>query len=436
MSQRWTKGITTRLIPLALALVALPLLSSCGGGGGEDVDEVVDKIAEAIEQPGMVYHAQGTDGSEVWIDAENEVFRRKEPAVEGGLTVVGEGWIQTAYDPASNEVVEDTFEPGETPRINHPMIYWTDALAALAFGRDLELIGRTTSDGREVIAIQATSPVVSEDTGEIVGNLIGRIEVDPVTYLTYSFQSRQQNSDGTTNTPAIQGVDPNARVIYTVSEMIPRDSLPDDFFSRAVVEDLVLSLADNLRAIESIGLDPLWVGELFQSPGGVIALPENNAILVGTTTQEASLHYSLLVPVSDTDVSDVPDSVIISLAGDPSLLSPPTFEQIGGTLPEQEDPLTWEGGEGTLYTSLLTPTDLCDPSSPNCVETPVALYRRLVFMVGDVAVQIEALARLSPGTPVDINGFNQVEGMVELAEALTLADIDALEAEADQAGSS
>jgi len=56
--------------------------------------------------------------------------------------------------------------------------------------------------------------------------------------------------------------------------------------------------------------------------------------------------------------------------------------------------------------------------------------------VGDVAVQIEALARLSPGTPVDINGFNQVEGMVELAEALTLADIDALEAEADQAGSS
>jgi hypothetical protein len=259
------------------------------------------------------------------------------------------------------------------------------------------------------------------DNNEVVGTLIGRVEIDPETYFPYSFQRREQRADGTTPTPQIEGLDPNRRIVYTTAELLPRETLPGDFFSAELVAEQVLSMVDNLREIEALGLEPLWLGEVYEGDGGILGLPEKDSIFVSPGATEAELHYALLVPASETEIEPLLDSVVIRLGTDVYQFGPPAIESFGGELPEQEELVEWEGGEGVMYTSLLTPTDTCRADDPDCIPTAAPLYRRLIFRRGETAVQIEAMARIAAGG-IDLNWFKQPEGLVQLAQALEVAD--------------
>ena len=99
--------------------------------------EIVERVEEAMREPGMIYHAIGDDGSELWMDVENEKFRRREASSDGSLTSVGDGWDRYRFDAIENQVfVEDANPEGPIrPRIDHPMILWLEALGRWPLGR-------------------------------------------------------------------------------------------------------------------------------------------------------------------------------------------------------------------------------------------------------------------------------------------------------------
>jgi hypothetical protein len=108
--------------------------------------------------------------------------------------------------------------------------------------------------------------------------------------------------------------------------------------------------------------------------------------------------------------------VIVRLARDPNAFVQPTIPEFGGTLPESESEVQVRGVTGRLFTSFLTPHDLgCDTGQ--CPETNARLYRRLVFLIGGTAVQIETFARVAASGD-ELNGYNSQFGIVALGETL------------------
>jgi len=395
----------------ALAGLLVVIAAGCGGGG-ESGEEIVERAEKAMNEPGMIYHAIGDDNSEVWMDVENEKFRRREAVSSGGLISVGDGWDRYRFDPIENQVfVEDANPEGPIrPRIDHPMILWAEALGALALGQELEVIGDTVADGRAVIALNARSPVTrgGEPTGAI---LVGRVELDPETYLPLAFEVTQEVPAGAT--PSQERV----RIRYTTSELIPRDDIPEGFFDQSVVEAQVLTTEESLRQLGDLGLTAYWLGEGYESQLGQLELPPINAVVTDPTTSMAELHYALIVSTG-TAGGGAPllDSVIVRLARDPNGFVPPTIPEFGGTLPESPREVEVRGVTGTLFTSFLTPSDLgCDGGE--CPETSARLYRRVVFLIDGTAVQIEAFARVG-STGDDLNGYNSEFGLVALGETM------------------
>lgn len=398
---------------LAAIVVAVVLI---GGGSGDEndvgsADDVAQKVAEAIREPGMVYNVGGNDGSLAWIDAEMQQYRRRDSAINGGTTSVGSGWTEISYDASTNTVTEDDTTPSasQRPRIDDPMVRWMDPLAALAFSNQLTLIGRTTADGKEVIALEATTLVV-DASGNVTGTLLGRVEVDAETYLPHAFEARQTLANGVTPTPGPEGLDP--RVLYT-SEFIERSTLPAGFFDRAVVEGQIETNQNKMEQVRELGLTPVWFGQYYDGkPYGELQLPPTVSVSTNDEGTEAEIRYALVSPTSVAT-----DAVIIRLAADPSRFTHPQIPQFAGDLPEDEETVALAGGAtATLYTSILTIDALPCPSG-GCPQSSAALYRRLVLQRGDTAVQIEVSPRiLADGT--DSNGFNSRDGIVSLAGVL------------------
>lgn len=409
-------GVAAVSVIAVLVVAAIVFLS---GDDNPSADEVTQKVAAALDQPGMVYHAQADDGTEVWLDFAGQKYRRQETTSDGTLISVGDGWERTSFDPFNNKLLTEDLSPSgdARPRIDNPAARWTDALAALAFGNQLTYVGRTFSGGREVIALQADSPIIGE--GDVItGTLSGRIEIDPDTYFPVAFERRTTFADGTTPTPNLQGQPVNKRIVYTTTEMLPADSLAADFFDKSVVDDQVLTVEENLAQIREQGLAPLWLGDPYLGDLGVLRLPEADNIVVVSAEERAEIHYSYIIQVSATTGQPLTDAVIIRLAKDASTFTPPVIPEYGGDLPEQRDAVTVRGADATLYTSLLTPADL--PCAGTCPPTLALLYRRLVFTVGDTAVQIETAARVDE-TGAELNKYNTRDGIIALAEALVEA---------------
>jgi hypothetical protein len=406
----------------AIALVAAAVLTvlalGCGGGGDPSGDDVAQRVGQTIQQPGMVYHAVQDDGVEVWVDANDQLYRKADAPTRGRLVSMGQGWLQTVYDPVQNAVAQkDNTPPGPaTPRINNPAVSWTDALAGLGFGNELQMIGKETADGIEVWVLRAKTPIV-DTNGNVTGSLAGRIEVNVSTNLPHAFERQETSVNGTTPTPDPNGLNPNRRIIYTTSEMIPRSSLAADFFDPSKVSSQVQTPAENLQKLRAIGLAPLWLGEQYLGPGGLLQLPVANSVTASASKKNGDIHYTLILPTSATNALQEANAVIIRLAADASTFTTPTITQFGGVLPEQTDTVTVNGQPATLYTSTLTPNDLPCPTG-NCAPSNAALYRRLDFAVGTTNVQLETSARID-SVGQDANGFNTKDGIIALAEALT-----------------
>ncbi len=395
----------------ALAGVLLAVVAACGGGGEESGEEIVERVADAVDEPGMVYHVVGDDNSEVWIDVENEKFRRREATSDGELTSVGDGWDRYTYDPFENQVfVQDANPEGPIrPRIDHPMVLWVEALGALAFGQELEVIGDTVADGRAVLALNARTPVTQG--GELSGaTLVGRVELDPETYLPLAFELSEEAPAGATPSQERE------RIRYTTSELIRRDDIPEGFFDQAVVDGQVLTTEESLRKLGDLGLTPYWLDEVYESQLGRLELPPIDAVVVDSTTNMAELHYALIVGAGGDGAQPLLDAVVVRLARDPNGFVQPIIPEFAGPLPEDTKDVEVRGVTGTLFTSFLTPFDLgCDTGE--CPPTNARLYRRLVFLIDGTAVQLESFARVA-ATGDELNGYNTEFGLVALGETM------------------
>lgn len=404
----------------AIVVAVVVLTGSNGGGGAGSAEDVAQKVAEAIRRPGMVYFADGSDGSLAWIDAENQLYRGRASVLNGGDIAVGSGWTEITYNSATNAVSEDDTTPvaSTRPRIDDPMVRWMDPLAALAFSDVLTVLRRETAEGIEVIVLEGSTRIV-DSAGNVTGTLFGRVEIDAATYLPHAFESRTVLASGVTATPPVEGLDP--RVTYT-SEFIERSTLPADFFDRSVVEAEIKTNETEMARVRELGLTPVWFGEYYDgTPYGELQLPPTVSVDIDEEEGTAAIRYAL---VSPTGVGS--DAVIIRLAADASGFTRPQIPQFAGELPEDEETVTLSAGRtATLYTSLLSIDALPCPSG-GCLSSDARLYRRLILERGETAVQIEVAPRVTDdGT--DINGFNSRDGIVALAEALVdvPAEIDA-----------
>ncbi len=418
---RWRRGAFALSAVMLLAALATGCGSGGGGGDNPTGEEVAAKVSEAINQPGMVYHAVASDGSEVWIDAADQMYLRTEATSQGTALSVGQGWQLTEYDPYQNAVTESNDQPNgaATPRIANPGGSWTEALSALSYGNSLQFVSKSTADGVDVYVVQALSPIVGANGG-LAGSLVGRVEVDVATNLPHAFERHQTDVSGATPTPGIDGLPANRRITYTTSEMIARSSLPENFFDKAQVAARVKTAQSELDAIRALGLTPLWLGESYDGSAGLLKLPEATSISSDPSSTSAVIHYSLMVPVSATETREQTDSVLIRLSNDATRFTPPVVPQFAGALPENKDSVTVDGAEATLYTSILTPNDLGCAAGDTCPQTDAKLYRRLVFTLGTTGVQIEASARIGAGGQ-DANLYNDPTAIVALAEALVEA---------------
>jgi len=406
MSRAW------QLAPLPAIVL---LFVACGGGGEQSGDDVAKKVAAAIQQPGMVFHTVAADGSEVWIDWENEAFRREEPVSGGGkLISIGAGWVETIYNPIDNELVsEDHTLDGPRPRIDHPMIFWLDPLSALALGQDLTVIGRTVSDGREVLALTARSPLLDENQQVTGGYLEGRVELDPQTYFPAAYEGRQVPPAGETPTQGNEGL---RRTVYSTAELVPRDSLAAGFFDISNAEAQVKTLDETINGLRQLGLEPFWLGPQYEGERGKLALPgETAGFDFNANAGTASFSYGLIVSVESREIF-ANDAVIVRLGPAGTDFGPPALDEFAGDLPEQRSEAMARGVPADSYVSFLSPADLGCPEPP-CPGGNIPLYTRLVFLVGETVVQIEAKARIDE-FGVDYNGYNNLDGVVALAEAL------------------
>jgi hypothetical protein len=247
--------------------------------------------------------------------------------------------------------------------------------------------------------------------------LVGRVEVDPETYLPLAFERSEDTPAG--ETPSQDRL----RVLYTTSELIPRDDLPEGFFDQAVVEAQVLTTDESLQQLADLGLTAYWLDEIYESSLGRLELPPIDAVITDPTTNTAELRYALIVSTdSEGGAAPLLDTVIVRLARDPNGFGPPTIPEFGGTLPEQAEDVEVRGVTGTLFTSVLTPFDLgCDTGE--CPPTEAHLYRRLVFLIDDTAVQIETFARVA-ATGDELNGYNTEFGIVALGETMIKVEVE------------
>jgi hypothetical protein len=404
-----------------IALLAAVLAASCGGGGDgkASAQEIVDRTAAAIRADGMVYHAKGSDGSEVWIDDAGQRYRALQPNGTELFTAVGEGWTETAYDPETNTVSSQERVLSGVPRINDPAILWFEPLSALANASDITNIGETQADGKTVFAVQTRTPVAAPGQTPSGRFLVGRLELDPNTYLLQAFERRLQLLPGETIDPgsvAGQLGTQNVRVRYEVSELIPLSGLPANFFDKSHVEEQVVTLEKVIAEIRDAGITPHWLGEQYDAGSPVLLL---QAVPGGAeydaNTGEATFLYGF-------EVGGVPtgEAVIIRLSLPGRAEFPqPSFPEFAPPLPEDTFEITVGGRPAAMGVSVLTPEAVC-PTLGTCPEADAPLFIRLQLQLDGASVQIETYARVDDSGK-EQNAYNTESGIIQLAEALTPA---------------
>ena len=435
---RITRETVLVLLGIAAAtLGAIVVILVVFAGGDDDKgtntnasgEELAEQVFEAMQAPGMVYHTVGAD-TETWLDIENGEFRERQVTADGDRLAIGVDWMKWQYDPSTNstsESDESLVSTDQRPRIDDPAIVWLEALGALAFAQELDVLGeRQSPEGKTVTVLEARSPII--ENGELTDRtLIGRLELEPDTLLLSAFERQERLPLGSTPQPEDPLNPTGRRIVYIVSELIPRSDLDDDFFSEQVVEDAVLTFEDKLQLARDLGIEPYWLGEEYEDAAGSLLLQPDAAGFVvdiplsGTDEEippEVQWHY--VTPTVDPEGQDVflGEAVIIKLwPAEQARFAPPAVEGFSADLPESRTDTMVRGVEATLLTSLLRVMDAPCPPGIECPESEAPLYHRLVAVIGDTAIQLEVHAKVDP-EGVDRNPYNNAEALTALAEAL------------------
>lgn len=408
---------------IAAVLVAGVALGGCGGGdAGEDA---VQRVLAVMDVEGMVYHAGG-GGGELWLDIDDQLYRSSDVTPDGVAIAVGDGYSRVRYDPVSN-AVQTTDEPIGgvlSPRIDDPAIAWMDALEQISFAERVTLLGeRVNAEGVTVIVLEGRSSVLvgGEESG---AELVAQLELDPETFLLVAFERRQDLPLGVAPDPDPTAFGALRRAVFTISELIPRSDLSDDFFSSDVVYAVVLTLESRLAKARELGIDPYWLGERYEDSIGVMALPpsESRFVVEGDLAdddgvRQTTFSYAIPAPGSEGEAITVGGAVLVKAwPADRSEAGPPTVPG-WASVPENVRELETARGAAVLFASVLTPNEAACPDGAECPDSNATLYHRLTITLGGTVVQLETHARVD-SEGVDQNPYNSADGIIALAEAL------------------
>lgn len=402
-----------------------------GDGSNLSGEELAQRVFDKMNEPGNVYHAVGAD-TETWLDIDAKEYRERQVTAAGDRVAVGSEWMRWNYDPSTNQTSssdDSLVSTDRRPRIDDPAINWLEALGALAFAQELDVLGeRTSAEGDTVLVLEARSPIV--ENGELTDRtLIGRLELEPDTLLLSAFERQERLPLDSTPAPEDPLNPTSRRVVYIVSELIPRSDLDDGFFSSQVVDDAVVTFEGKVEQARELGIEPYWLGDDYADEYGSLKLqPDENGFTVDVPVAgsdesippEVQFHY--ITPTVRPDGQEVflGEAVVVKLwPADKAQFAPPTVEGFGGDLPEGRQDVIVRGAEATLLTSLLRFNDVpCEGEEGlECPDSEAPLYRRLVVIVSDTAIQLEAKAVVDPDG-VDRNPYNSDDALTAIAEAL------------------
>ena len=330
---------------------------------------------------------------------------------------VGEGWTVWSLDSSQNEVEEEEVEP--------PVEYlsWTDnpavvlglsPLAMLAYGKDVEVVGEKEWEGRDVVVVESR-PIAEEVDIPEGATLVLSVELDRESHLVVATESQVIPPEG----EEVEDGDGVQRVVYE-TEFIPREELPEDFFSPEVLYDAVVTFEERLEEVRAMGVTPYWLGERFEAKEGKLALFSVLDVDADEERGEGTLRYSLQTP-QYASWDGLGDTVVIPRRAAGRGFEPPEVPPLG-LKPELKEEVTVQGQDAMLYTSELNPEAVpCAVGEP-CILPDVPLYHRLVVTLDDTAIEVEALAKASPEVGGDENPFNNREAILALARALEPAE--------------
>jgi hypothetical protein len=400
------------------AAAAGALAWGCGGDGpSADAEALMQAAVDAVIEPGMVFHAETGEGSEIWIDGERELFRAQSGEEGDSWFHVGvaEGWTLWSFDAWQNEVEKEQLEPPvDFPsRIDNPAILLGfSPLTVLAYGESVEVAGEKESEGRDVVVVETKSIMEGNDHPE-GSTSVWRVELDRESHLVVATEWSVIPPEGEGETEGDS--DDVHREVYE-TEFIPREELPEDFFSPQVLYDAVITFEERLEVVRALGITPYWLGERFEAKEGELVLSSVWDVHTHEDRGEATVRYSSLTPRYAIS-GGLGDTVVITLRPAGAAFEPPEMPPLGPK-PESEEEVTVQGHEGILYTSELRPEAVVCAVGLPCITPEVPLYHRLVVTLDDTTIEVEALAKANPEVGEDENPFNNREGILALARAL------------------
>lgn len=408
---------------VALGLVAV-LACACGGGDGTsaDAEALLQAAMDALIEPGMVFHVEADDGTEIWIDGERETFRMQvgEVGSDWFQIAVGGGWTVWSLNSQQNEVEKEEVDP--------PVEYleWTDNPAVvLGFGPppiqegdenvEVEVVGEKESEGRDVVVVEIREEMLEGDSDHPEGSTwVSRVELDRESHMFVATEWTVIPPEGEGEEEEDEeGVE---RVVYE-TEFIPREELPEDFFSPDVLYDAVVTFEERLKEVRAMGVTPYWLGERFKVKEGGLVLSSVWDVDVNENQGEASFGYILSNPESPS-MGNWDYEVRITLKPTEGAVFEPPEVPLPGPKPELEEEVTVRGQDAILYTSELNPEGVTCVAGEWCTLPDVPLYSRLVVTLGDTAVEVRTWSRLGEEEDADENPFNNPESIIALAEAL------------------
>jgi len=191
---------------VALGLVAV-LACACRGGTptptpsepSTDAEALVQAAADAVIEPGMVFHAKTDEGEgqigaeEIWIDGERERFRI-EIGEKGDIAFsmsVGEGGTYWSLDGLQNEVEEEKLEPpaDHPSRIDAPaVVLGLGPLGWLAYGENVEVVGEKESEGRDVVVVETREILENRSDYRDGSTRVWRVELDRESHLVVAYE--------------------------------------------------------------------------------------------------------------------------------------------------------------------------------------------------------------------------------------------------------
>jgi hypothetical protein len=401
---------------IVAAAVGGALAWGCGGGGSAaDPEALVQAAVDAVIEPGMVFHAKSDEGSEVWIDGERELYRVQsgEKGDRSFHMRVGEGWRLWSFWGSDNEVTEEEVEPPVEylSRVDNPaVVAGLAALGILVTWENAEVAGEKEWEGRDVVVVESR-PIIEEIDLPEGATLVFAVELDRKSHLVVATESRlippEGEGEDEEDNPTIE------RVVYA-TEFIPREELPEDFFSPEVLYDAVITFEERLEAVRALGVTPYWLGERFEAREGDLILPDVWDVHAYENRGEATLSYWTSGPSGA-----VGNAALITLRPAGATFTPPEVPSLG-LGPELEEQVTVQEQDAILYTSELQPGGVpCTVGEP-CILPDVPFYSRLVVTLGDTAIEVKAPSW--PEAGAGRNPFNNREAILALARALEPAE--------------